>query len=263
MTEATKVDAGGNLGEAGVSLEDQLLQRSVHGTLWVAADQVATQLVQIAVYIVLAHLLAPHAFGVMAMAAVFVGFVTLLGQLGVESALVQARRLDAGAVSAAFWGAVAVNCVLVAVFAAAAPAIADIYDQPSLQPVVLTLAAAPLLGVIASVPRGLLARELRFRPVFVADITAIAVSAAVTIGAAAGGLGAMSLAFGLLARSAVQAIVLLPAMNVRALTTRPHWQGARGLTAYTSNLIGFNVINYWSRNADNLLIGRFLGAVSL
>jgi O-antigen/teichoic acid export membrane protein len=263
MTDATTVDAGGNLGALGASPEDQLLHRSVRSTLWVAADQAATQLVQIVVYIVLAHLLQPHAFGVMAMATVFVGFVTLLGQLGVESALVQARRLDAGMVSAAFWGAVAVNSVLVALFAALAPAVAGFYHQPSLEPIVLALAAAPLLGVIASVPRGLLARELRFRPVFMADVAAIAVSAAASIGAAAGGMGAMSLAIGLLARAAVQAIVLIPAVEVRLLLTRPDWRNARGLSAYTTNLIGFNVINYWSRNADNLLIGRFLGAVSL
>jgi PST family polysaccharide transporter len=240
----------------------RLRERTVRGTFWVVADQALVQLVQIALYTVMAHLLSPTAFGLMAMAVVFTGFATLIGQLGLESALVQARRLDDATVTAVFWLAVAGNCFIGAVLAGLAKPIAAFYHEPSLATVILVIAAVPPLSATGSVPRALLTRRLEFRPVFIADAVALAFSAVVTVTAALAGAGALSLAYGLATQAVAQSSGLW--LRCRWLPVRnPCWRELRAVWSYSGNLLGFNLVNYWARNADNLLIGRLLGALAL
>jgi PST family polysaccharide transporter len=239
-----------------------LRDRAVRGTFWVLADQVLVQLVQIALYTVMAHLLSPAAFGVMAMAVVFTAFATLVGQLGLEAALVQARRLDDATVTAVFWLALVGNCVIGAVLAGLAEPIAAFYHQPALVTVILVVAAVPPVSALGSIPRALLTRRLEFRPVFVADAVALGIGAAVTITAALAGAGALSLAYGLASQTVAQSAGLW--LRCRWLPVRhPDWHELRALWSYSGNLLGFNLVNYWARNADNLLIGRLLGPLAL
>lgn len=250
----------GEEGATGVATGLQV--RTVASTLWAGAGQVAKQLVQVGLYTVMARLLAPAEFGVMAMAVVFTGFATLMGQLGIEAALVHARRVERHTLTAVFWLAVAANLVLAGGLDAVSGVVAGFYQQPRLVGIIVGVSLSLPLSALASVPRALLIRRLQFQRLFVADIAGAAAGAAATIGGALADMGAGSLVVGLLAQTAVSSGVVAgrcgwrPGGGFRTDGLRPY-------LSYSGHLMGFNALNYWARNADNLLVGRVLGSVAL
>ncbi len=236
-------------------------RRTVRGAAWAFADQAVVQVVQLVLYTVVARLLGPGTFGVVAMAAVFIGFATLLGQLGLEAALVQARKVDAELLDAVFWAGLTANTLIGAAMAAAAPAIAGFYREPQLVAVVWWAALSLPLAALGSPGRATLTRLLDFRRLFLADVAGLIAGAAATGVLVGLGLGPASVAAGTAARAAVQSLVVLRITRWRP--GRLQVTAARRLGGYSVGLLGFNVVNYWARNVDNLLIGRVLGAVPL
>ena len=209
----------------------------------------------------LARVLAPHEFGIVAQAAVLTGFAALIAEFGVESAIAQAQELSDRSQSAAFWLVLVISSGLTAVVIGASSAIAGFFGESDLRTVVVLLAAAFPLQGLAAVLRGVLARRLVFRALAVIDATSFVISAVVVVLLALGGAGAISLAAQPLAAGSVALPCYLAATRWRP--QRAALAVARPLLRPMAGLVGFNSVNYWARSADNLLIGRFLGAVSL
>jgi PST family polysaccharide transporter len=239
-----------------------LRARTIGGLGWSAVTQVVRQVLLLGVSVILARMLGPRAIGLMGMVLVFTSFATLFSDLGFGPALVQKPDLEPRHLTTAFWTNLATGLLLMVVIAAAAPLIATFYDEPVLQPVVVAMSCNFLILSLRSVQQALLQKHMEFRQLAIVDISAVAIAGVVAVGMALTGWGIWSLVAQLLLTSIITVVllwVLSPWKPAFAFDT-----GAlRDMLSFGLNLTGFHALNYWSRHADDLLVGKFLGPSAL
>ncbi len=239
-----------------------LLSRSTAGALWLGGGQIAGLALQVVLRLVLARLLAPEDFGLVAMAMFFTAFSSHLTDLGLGPALVQRSRLSEEHKSTAFWSSGAISVLLLALLAAGAPAIGVFYGAPGVVPVVRALALGFVLGFPEGVYRNLLGRELSFRLIGLRRLLGVALGGGVGIALALRGAGVWALVAEYLVRSASGSLLYmsssgwLPKLRFSTPALGEMWR-------YGRSIVGSRLVNFFNRNLDNLLIGRYLGAVPL
>ncbi len=210
----------------------------------------------------LARLLAPADFGVVAMAAPMLAFVGLFADFGLTQATVQKPDMDAAQLTFIFWANLALSGLAGAVAFAAAPAIALFYGDERVGGVVTALSATFLLGGLGAQHLALLNRRLAFVRLAAVDLASFVAGAGAGLVAALHGAGYRAVVVTQLVTSA--ASLALAWGVVRFVPGRPRWTAeARGLLGFGRDLTGFNLANFFARNLDNVLIGRFAGEASL
>lgn len=231
------------------------------GAAWSSMGRLGSQGSQFVASIVLARLLAPEQFGLLATVAVFSQFALLFFELGMGSALVRAKKVTEKDLSTVFWLNAIGGLIFAGVLAAAGPVLAEAFNQPGLR----TL--APIVALSFTVNLGvchiaLLQRRLRFRDIALAELSSAVVGYSVAIVAALAGLGVYSLALGPIVQQALNSAIVWamvpwrPSSFISRSSVRTVWR-------FSSGLLGFNVVNYWGRNADNLLIAALASPAQL
>ncbi|WP_158604458.1 lipopolysaccharide biosynthesis protein [Nocardioides mangrovicus] len=231
------------------------------GVAWSSVGRAAIQVVQFGSGLVLARLLSPTEFGVMASLGVVSSFAILLFEMGLSSVLVAKRQPTEADFATVFWVNAISGVLFFALLSAIGPLIGSFFHQPvisSLAPIV-GLAFLVNLGVCQ---QAVLTRALRFKEIAVIETIAAVLNFGTVIVLAVLGVGVYSLAIGPVVGSAATSALLwwLVPWRPRHFISLSSW---RSIWKYSGPLLGFNVVNYWSRNADNLMIGRVLGAGSL
>jgi O-antigen/teichoic acid export membrane protein len=239
-----------------------LTQKATSGVAWSTIFQVSRQVLSVISVSVLARHVPPSAYGIVSMAATLTNFLETFRDLGTTNALVREPKLTDNLVSTVFW----LNCILgvvmsVCVFGIAVPA-SRFFHEPALVGVIRTVSLVFLLNALAVVPTALLNREMAFRKINMASFAGAVSGTCVAIITAIRGGGVWSLVFGTLTNTAVTTAALWMYCRWRFLWVM-RWAEVRCIASYTLNLSGFNILNYFSRNADNLIVGRFLGSVPL
>ena len=235
---------------------------AARGLGWTVLRSVSSRLIGSLVFVVLARLLDPEAFGTVALASVFVVLLSLLVESGFGEALIQRRRVSARDLDTAFWANNAIGVLLAAVMVAGAGLIAAPFDQPDLAPVLQALSVVFVFAALASVPQALLRRELAFRQVALRGLAGTLAGGAVGVGMALLGFGVWSLVGQMLANAVVGTVVLWLACP---------WRPGREISATTfvelfrfgANVLGERVALFTSRRSDDFLIGLVLGSVAL
>ena len=212
--------------------------------------------------LVLAHILTPKAYGVVGMARLATGFIDIFRDLGTAAAIIQREQLTEELLSTVFWANLLLGLASSAIVALIAPEIAYFFKEPTTKAITQVLALGFILSSFGSVHASLLARSMAFKTIAAAEGIAAVLGTAIAIPMALLGAGVWSLA--------------IPPLVVTASSTiffwlykpwRPklcfHWKELKSISSYSLNLSGFNTVNYFSRNADNAIVGRFLGAFEL
>jgi O-antigen/teichoic acid export membrane protein len=239
------------------------LQRRVsRGLTWTIVDNWGRQLLGFVVFVVLANLLLPADFGLVALAVVFVNFAQVFVDQGLGDALIQRRELTRSHIDTAFWAAMATGTLLTLLGLVLAIPIAALLGQPDLRPILQVLSLTFVLTAMSSIQIALLRRELAFRSLALRSIFATLAGGAVGIAMAYLGFGAWALV-GQLVSSAIAAVLTLwwvlpwrPSLHF----SREHF---RGLFSFGINVVGTDTVGFFARNTDNLLIGAFLGTTPL
>ena len=239
-----------------------LTQRAVVGTAWSGLSTVGKQILSIASVATVARLLGPRAYGVMGMATILIAFILNFRDLGTGSAIIQRPTLTRALTSSLFW----VNCgfglFLAAFVCAASPLVANFFKTPELVPILCVLSVSFWLTSCGITHNSLLYREMRFRTLAIVDLGAAVAAYVVALVSAFRGLGVWSLVFANIANS----IVSVAGYWIGA-KWRPAWEFAvdevRSVARYSLNLSGFGIVNYFSRNADNITVGKVLGQSAL
>lgn len=148
---------------------------------------------QLVITAVLARLISPGDFGLMAIVTVFTGLFSLLSDMGVGTAIVQYRDLTERDYGGLFAFSALLAAGLSLAFCAASPFIAAVYGDARLVPLCLASAPALLFSTLNMVPNGLMLKELRFAAIGVRLVAATVVSGGVAIAASALGAGCYAL----------------------------------------------------------------------
>ncbi|WP_298804301.1 lipopolysaccharide biosynthesis protein [uncultured Pseudokineococcus sp.] len=239
-----------------------LSHHSARGVAWTLSGQWGSQVVRLLGIVVLARLLTPDDYGLVAMVWAITGFVATVGGLGLSEAVVQKEHVSHAQASTLFWVNVAVGALLTGLVAAASPLLAGFYDRPELVGITLALSATFLLGGLTVQHQALMLRQLDFRSVAFRTFLATVVNVVVSIGVALAGGGYWALVAGSLAQAAATVVFMW-----RAVPWRPgrpvRGSGTRSMLSFGGGISTFSLLNYASRNVDDIVIGRFLGADQL
>lgn len=190
------------------------------------------------------------------------GFIMVFKDLGLSMATVQRDEINHGQISTLFWINVVLSAILMLVTLALAPAVAWFYKDSRLLAVTAALSTAFLFGGLTVQHQALLRRQMRLSAVATIEVVSMAAGILAALLCAWAGLGYWSLVWMQIATVATNAAGVwlasgwIPGRPVRR-------SGVRSMLAFGGNLTGFGMINYFSRNFDNVLIGRFCGAQSL
>jgi O-antigen/teichoic acid export membrane protein len=239
-----------------------LRSRVLRGLAWKAGSQVLLQLSRFVVAIILARLLAPHDFGLAAMVLVFSGFVVLIADSALGTALIQKAELSDDDRSTVFWTGVGLGAACTVAGLALSGPLAGFYGEPEVRPLFMALSFSFFVTSIGTTQAALLARELNFRALELRQIGATLVGAAVGISVAANGFGAWAIVWQQLAIGAVSTVLLWRFMAWRP-SLRYSLESLRTLGAFGGKLFAQNLVYFAGRNGGNILIGRYLGAAAL
>jgi PST family polysaccharide transporter len=202
----------------------------------------------------------PSAYGLLGMAQVATNLIMILRDLGVGSAVIQRRAIDERLVSTVFWVNLGISLLCVAACWLAAPAAAVFFREPQVEPVLRALSAFD--HRVSAIHLALLSRALRFRTIAMAEIAGAVAGLIAGVGFALSGTGVWALVASWLTNSAVSTVGLClgAAWRPKAIFS---WREIRRVARFSLHLTGFNVVNYFARNADAALIGRHLGNAAL
>jgi PST family polysaccharide transporter len=224
---------------------------------------VANAGLQLAAVAVLARLLTPSDFGVVAAAGTIVGLTGIFVNLGVAPAIVQRRDLTQDHINTGFTMSVVMGIAFGAGFALAAPWIAQFYRMPHLTEVLRVLSLVFPIASFGLVASALLSRDMRFKRIGIRNtISYLLGYGAVSISLALLGFGVWSLVFGQLFQTALQAIQNITTARQKL---RFGWNGQarRDLLAYGVGHTLARIGNYIANQADNVIVGRVMGPAAL
>lgn len=239
-----------------------LRQSATSGVRWSLFSQGGQQLIQVVTTAILAHLLSPSDFGLVAMAMVVIGFVSLFKDLGTSAAVIQRKNLSAALLSSVYWTNVAFGLFAMFVVYGLAPLAAIFYRELRIIPLLRVLSITLFVSALGILHQALLERDLAFHTLSKMEISSAAFGSIIGIGSALLGAGVWSMVYQSLA-------VTMATTTLLWLCTpwRPRmifaWTEVKSISTYSLSLTGFNIFNYFARNADYILIGRFLGARDL
>lgn len=227
-----------------------------------AAGKYSKILLQIIVEVVLARLLTPHDYGIVAVVTVFTTFFTTLSDIGVSTAIVQIKSLTEDDIDNIYTFTVYLSVFLMLIFAIFSYAIAAFYNNKVYVGIGQLLSISLLFNALNMVPNGILNRNKEFVTIAVRTVIVYIISVIITIVCAILGFRYYALV--------VQAIVSsFFAFVWNIVTTKPKFKlkfdigSLKKIASYSSYQFAFNLLNYFSRNLDNLLTGKFIGSTQL
>lgn len=240
-----------------------LSRRTLGGLQWTYVGSVVGAVLQIAMAAVLARLLTPAAFGLVALAGVFLRFVGYFSQAGVTQALVQKQTLSRDDIRAGFTLSAGIGVIFAAVAVVAAPLAGAFAEDPDLVPVLRWLSLGMVIHGLAAPANALLRRELRFKPLALIGIGSYVVGyAGVGLAMALTGAGVYALVGAILTQALTRAVAMYAIVRHPLLPTteRSSYRAILGFGARVS-VVGF--LEFLRSNLDTLAVGRFAGSANL
>ncbi len=170
-----------------------LKKATVKRTLWASVDLFGQQGIQFFVSIILARLLEPSEFGLLAMLGIFTSIATALTEGGFGGALMQRLKVSNTDKSTVFWYNLWIGIIFVMLFWISAPAIADFYNQPRLILIIRWSIWTIFINCFGLVHRSMLQKSLRFREQSIVSVVSIIISGIISVFLAIQGYGVWSL----------------------------------------------------------------------
>jgi PST family polysaccharide transporter len=239
-----------------------LALRATRGGAVTVASQGLKFFVSIGATIVLARLLTPQDYGLVGMVGVITGFISIFKDLGLASATIQKAELNEAQINTLFWVNIVFSAAIMILTVACAPLVARFYGEPRLVWITVAYAIGFLFSGLTVQHEALLKRRMRFKAVAVTESVSLLVGICVAIVLALYGATYWALVASHLSRGAAYALSVWIACRWRPGRPKRN-SDVRSMLAFGGNLTGFSVVNYFARNLDNLLIGRFWGGEQL
>lgn len=236
--------------------------RTAWGIVWAFLSMSAGKVVSLLGLAILARLLTPEDFGVLAFALVFITYVETLGDLGTGAALIYWPRRQDDAAQLTFAVNATMGVAWFAVCLLAAPGVAAFFQNPAGEPVLRAMAWVFPLKYLATTHDALLQRRIRFKTRAVAEIGFAVVKLVVAVSLAWAGFGVWSLVWGQVAGQAASSVALWivvpwrPGLRLPLDLLGPMLRYGRGLVAV-------NVLSAVVHHFDLVVVGRMLGATAL
>lgn len=243
-------------------MNSNLTKSTAFGIFWTGISQSSTQLFQFIVVVILARLLNPKDFGIVGLAAIFIGFISTINELGLSAAIIQRKDLDETHLSTSFWASIGTGTILCIIIILVSSYVADFFQEELVQPILIVASLSLIIGSFGVVQRALLEKSLNFKIIAISEVGASLVSGIVSIFLAIKGYGVWSLVFGGLSSTFISVAILW-----KLKTWRPSFEfniaHFKELFTFGGHVMGSRLLNYIDSNVDRLVVGKMLGTSAL
>ena len=237
--------------------------RSLSSVMWTAAGSGGQLLLQLVTMAVLARLLAPADFGLVAATTLIFKFLSLFSEILIAPALIQRATLEERHIRTGFTFVIVAGFVLALLFSLSGGLVERLMAMDGLSQTVPALAVVLFLQIVVAVPDALAVRALEFRTVALIEVAAyVGGYMLVTLPLAYAGAGAWSLLAGLIAKSALRALFLV-IMKGRQLRFGFDRAALSDVLQYGGGYSMSRMFNMLATQGDNIVVGRVLGATPL
>lgn len=241
----------------------ELRDRALLGSRWSLAGSLGTTLLQLTQVLILARLLGPAAFGLMALLLVLIRSGTPLMELGLTQAIIQRRDLKPEHLAALHAYNVMAGLLLSGLIWVLATPLSKAFGAPELQELLPLGGAVFFISALGAQFHALLQRNFAFRTLSFIQTAAVAAEVLLSILLALNGFGVWSLLWGLLLRSLLQSTLYLLAGWRLRTRAAPDWRGAGSMLRFGLFEAGNQLSNLLSSQLDRLLVGTLLGMEAL
>ena len=223
---------------------------------------ILTQALNIIVSILLTRLIDPSSFGLLAMVTVLGGYVSVFVDSGFSNALVQRKTVEQDLLNSVFWFSLLISIFFFLMFFFFAGPISSFYKEPNLVGIVRWIAVGFLCSPLISIPQVILRRQMSFKLLNYVTFFSTLLSSFGALYLAYAGKEIVALLFRILSQQVFMAMFSVKAARwYPALVFRP--KELRKIYKFGSNFLAVKSVHYWTRNFDNILVGKFLGSTSL
>ena len=225
------------------------------GVFWIAIERFASQILQFVISIIVARILSPSDYGLIAMLGIFLGISQVFVDSGFYDALIQKKEKTDSDYNTAFFFNISIGLATYIVFYFAAPLIARFYEQPELTQVARVLGLLPFITALGLVVKARMAIALRFRAIALSGLVSVCISGGIAIWMAYAGWGVWALIFQTLCNYFLSFSILwffdrwTPTLNISKHSLQQLWR-------FGSHLLLTGVIDAIYTNLYTLLIGK-------
>ncbi len=239
-----------------------LRQKAMQGVFWSVIQKWGREGISFVILVILSRLLAPEAFGLVALALVFIEFVQIFLDQGFGAAIVQRTDLDKEHLDTAFWISVLSGVVLTVGGIAASGLVAAFFREPRLGSIVRWLSLGFIVSALSSTQMAILQRDLAFKSLAIRSMAAKVVGGIVGVSLAFAGFGVWSLVAQKLTAGVAGVVVLWRASDWRPgfNLSKKHY---KELFSFGVSVVANNFLKTFVQRSNDFLIGYFLGATLL
>ena len=254
---------GGGIRLKEAALTEKSLRRLVlDGVFWLTAVRVLSQAISWTITLYVIRILSPSDYGLVAMAGVYIGFISLFNELGLGAAIIQKKALSQDDLSSICWAVLSINLILYVFAVLSAPLVADFYNEPRVAEILRVASIVFIIRGVSLVPNNILTRELAFSKQSQADLIANASGAVATLWLATEGFGVWSLVYGILVLEIVRTLL--------SFVFRPwkpnlsfSFSKVKVLVDFGAKVAAARLLWYLAASIDLLIAGKLLGTTQL
>ncbi|ELA3609523.1 lipopolysaccharide biosynthesis protein [Klebsiella variicola] len=234
----------------------------INNVKWVSFSQITKVLCQVVGLFVFSRFLSPSELGVMSLTLIVVNFINILRDMGSSAAIIQRDILTEGLKNSIFVLNSILGIVLCILTILFSEKIAIFFHEPILAETLKIISIAFVINSVTSAHLALLERDSKFNRVAFVEVISSLISLVMAIICAANGLGVFSLVIQTLLYSIFSALGFwifsnwIPRLKFNV-------SEIKSIFKFSSNLVAFNFLNYFSRNSDQIIIGRFFSSATL
>ena len=247
--------------QAAVS-ERSLRRRLLDGVFWLTVVKLFGQVISWTITVYVIRILSPNDYGLMAMAGVYIGFITLFSDVGISAAIIQKKDLNQEDLSNICWAVLSINLALYALSFFSAPLIATFYNEPRVADVIRVASIVFIIRCVGLVSYNMLTREMIFNRQSQAELIGNTSGAVATLWLAMEGFGVWSLVYG--------SIIIEIVKNLLFFLFYPwkpefsfSFSKVKDMIHFGSKVAVARLFWYLSANMDLLIAGKILGKTQL
>lgn len=232
------------------------------GIFYTAITRYSGIVISIVIGAILARLLSPTEFGVIALVTVFISFFNILSDAGIGPAVVQNKDLTTEDIQSIFLFSIVFGISLALLFFFSAPLIATFYNNSELIPITRLLSITIFFSALRIVPNALLTKQLKFKQIGIITIIVQLFSGLIAVFFAYKGFSYYALVYKSIFDAVMIFIIFYSFSSIKFIFLIKK-EALLKIMRFSSFQFFFNFINYFSRNMDNLLIGKFINPAAL
>jgi O-antigen/teichoic acid export membrane protein len=241
-----------------------LKSKALNGVKWTGFSSISLAIIQFSQIVILARILDPSDFGLMALTSVVIGFSALFMDMGISSAIVHKQDITHGQLSSLYWLNIFAGILLCFIIYIIAPYVATFYGEDEIHHLLVLLSLSFIITSVGNQFRILFQKKLQFDYIAKIEVVSASSGLVVAIVCAMNDFGVYSLVYATLTSTSVANIAfLITGLKFHKPNLYFKYHEIKTFISFGLFQIGERSINYFNSQFDTLLIGKILGAEAL